>query len=126
MQPADYRLVRSQITAATMMPIKRSVFPRTIDQYFSSWLYGERKSTVEIPVHLSRPDRCCQDRHDEDEDFSLLTVDVRLFRQCLPTFSEEQLFILHSLLDGDRQIFERTIHEQYRHYREMLIHFLFK
>ena len=119
MQPADYRLVRSQITAGTMMPIKRSVVPRTIDQYFSSWLYGERKSTVEIPVHLSRQDR-------PDEDFSLLTVDVRLFGQCLPTFSEEQLFILHSLLDGDRQIFERTIREQYRHYREMLIHFLFK
>ncbi len=92
MQAADYRLVRSHVTAGIMMGIKQSVLTKTVDDYFSPWLYGQRKSTEQIPVHLSRSIPCfvCSQETSKQSDVSLLTVDLHLFLQCLPLFNNPQ------------------------------------
>jgi hypothetical protein len=123
MQPADYRLVRSHIKTGIMIPIKRDVFPKTIDHYFSYWLYGQRKSTEQISVNLPRSMPClvCSDEIIKSEDFSLLTVDINLFLRCLPLLNHQQLSILNSLLDGDQQLYQDAIRHQYHHYKQTLI-----
>lgn len=128
MQAADYRLVRSHITAGIMMGIKHSVLPKTVDHYFSYWLYGKRRSTKQILVNLPRPMPClvCSKEYIQHEDISLLTVDFYLFIQCLPLFNSEQLAIVYSLLDDDRQFYENTIRQQYGSYKHLLIQLLRK
>ena len=123
MQAADYRLVRSQITGGIMIPTKRDVFPGVIDKYFSSWLYGEQKTSEQIAVSLPRSDPCfiCDDHQRQKNQFSLLTVDLRLFQRSLPLFNTEQLSILYSLLDDDRQSYQYLIRQQYLNYRQQLI-----
>ncbi|CAF1100467.1 unnamed protein product [Rotaria sordida] len=126
MQPADYRLVRSHIEAGIMMAIKRHVFPKTLDDYFSYWLYGQRKSTEQIPVNLSRSIPClvCSNNNANCEDFSLLTVDMNSFLQCLPLLNTEELSILYSLLDGDQKVYQHAIRQQYQDYKQQLIEIL--
>ncbi|CAF1091263.1 unnamed protein product [Rotaria sp. Silwood1] len=123
MQAADYRLVRSHITTGIMMGIKQSVVPKTIDHYFSYWLYGERKSTKQILVNIPRSIPClvCSQENCQYDDISLLNVDLNSFLQCLPLFNNEQLAILYSLLDDDRQVYEDTIRQQYAQYQQILI-----
>ncbi|CAF3406120.1 unnamed protein product [Rotaria socialis] len=123
MQPADYRLVRSRIEAGIMMPIKRHAFPNTIDVYFSSWLYGQRKSTEQIPVNLCRFGPCliCSNGNLKCEEFSLLTVDLNSFLQCLPCLNNDELSILYSLLDGDQQSYQYAIRQQYQDYKQLLL-----
>lgn len=123
MQPADYRLVRSRINVGIMLGIKQSVLPKTIDNYFSSWLYGQRKSIEQIPVDLpgSVPCLVCSEETPKQSDVSLLTVDLHLFLQCLPLFNNEQLSILYSLLDDDRHVYENAIRQQYEDYKRILI-----
>jgi hypothetical protein len=122
MQPADYRLVRSHIKEGIMMAIKRNVFPKTIDHYFSYWLYGQRKSTEQISVQLPRSMPClvCSDDQVKLEDFSLLTVDINLFLRCLPLLDHQQLSILYSLLDEDQQSYQYAIRQQYYDYKQRL------
>jgi hypothetical protein len=122
MQPADYRLVRSHIKEGIMMAIKRNVFPKTIDHYFSYWLYGQRKSTEQISVQLPRSMPClvCSDDQVKSEDFSLLTVDINLFLRCLPLLDHQQLSILYSLLDEDQQSYQYAIRQQYYDYKQRL------
>ncbi|CAF3826863.1 unnamed protein product [Adineta steineri] len=110
MQAADYRLVRSQITTGIMRGIKQSVRPQVVDIYFSYWLYGERKSIEQIPVNLSQSISChiCSQ---ENDDFSLLNIDLNLFLRCLPLFNNEQLSIIYSLLDDDQQIYRNAIRQ---------------
>ncbi|CAF1268132.1 unnamed protein product [Rotaria sp. Silwood1] len=126
MQPADYRLVRSHIKAGIMMAIKRQVFPKTLDYYFSYWLYGQRKSTEQIPVNLSRSGPClvCSNNNVKCENFSLLTVDINSFLRCLPLLDNEQLSILYSLLDIDQQSYQSAIRKQYQDYKQQLIEIL--
>jgi hypothetical protein len=123
MQAADYRLVRSHITSGIMIGIKQSVVPKTIDEYFSYWLYGQRKSIEEIPVSLPRLMPClvCSHENTKYDDVSLLNVKFHLFVQCLPLFDNEQLTILYSLLDDDRQVYENAIRQQYGNYKQILI-----
>ncbi|CAF1121426.1 unnamed protein product [Adineta steineri] len=120
MQAADYRLVRSQITTGIMRGIKQSVRPQVVDIYFSYWLYGERKSIEQIPVNLSQSISChiCSQ---ENNDFSLLNIDLNLFLRCLPLFNNEQLSIIYSLLDDDQQIYRNAIRQQYENYKQILI-----
>lgn len=127
MEPADYRLVRSQITAGIMIPIKRQVFPQQIDHSFSYWLYGERKSIEKIPVNLFRSNSCeiCQ-KDSYREDFSLLNVDFHLFQHSLPLFNLDQLTNLNSLLDEDRKSYQLAIQQQYQSYRRILTIQLYK
>jgi hypothetical protein len=126
MQPADYRLVRSHIKPGIMMAIKRNVFPKTIDHYFSYWLYGQRKSIEQIPFNLPGSSSClvCSDDNITSEDFSLLTVDMNLFLRCLPLLNNEQLSILYSLLDDDQQSYQYAIRQQYQDYKQRLIEIL--
>jgi hypothetical protein len=123
MQTADYRLVRSHINAGIMMGIKQSVLPKTVDHYFSSWLYGQQKSTEQIPVGLYRSMPClvCSEENPKYDDVSLLNVDLNSFIPCLPLFNNEQLSILYSLLDDDRQVYEHAIRQQYGDYKRILI-----
>jgi len=123
MQAADYRLVRSHITAGIMIGNKQSVLSKTVDDYFSLWLYGQRKSTKQISVYLSRSIPCliCSEETPKQSDVSLLTVDFHLFLQCLPLFNNEQLSILYSLLDDDRHVYENAIRQQYEDYKQILI-----
>ena len=123
MQAADYRLVRSHLTVGMMIGIKQSVLPKTVDEYFSSWLYGQRKSTEYIPIHLSRSTPClvCSQEKCKQSDVSLLMVDFHLFLQCLPLFNSEQLSILYSLLDDDRHVYENAVRQQYEDYKQRLI-----
>jgi hypothetical protein len=114
MQPADYRLVRSQINNGIMIAIKRNVFPKTIDHYFSYWLYGQRKS-IQLPRSISY-----SDDQIKSEDFSLLTVDINLFLRCLPLLDKQQLSILYSLLDDDQQTYQYVIRQQYQDYKQRL------
>ena len=82
MQPADYRLVRSHIQAGIMMAIKQNVYPKIVDGHFSSWLYGQKKSSEQIPVNLSRSMLCLicsNDDYFKHEDFSLLNVIFTMF-----------------------------------------------
>jgi hypothetical protein len=122
MQAADYRLVRSHITAGIMMGIKQSVLPKTVDYYFSYWLYGERKSTKQILVNLPRSMPClvCSQENFNHCDISLLNVDFNSFIQCLPLFNNEQLSILNSLLDYDRHVYHNIIRQQYEDYKQIL------
>jgi hypothetical protein len=126
METADYRLVRSHINAGIMMGIKQSVLPKTVDQYFSYWLYGQRKSTEQIPVRLCRSMPClvCSEENSKDDDVSLLNLDLNSFVPCLPLFNNEKLSILYSLLDGDRQVYECAIREQYEDYKQILFQHL--
>ncbi|CAF3704693.1 unnamed protein product [Rotaria sordida] len=123
MQAADYRLVRSYITAGIMMGIKQSVVPKTINNYFSYWLYGQRKSTKQILVNLSRSLPClvCSQENHQHNYVSLLSVDLNAFIQRLSLFDNEQLAILYSLLDDDRQVYEYAIRQQYEDYKRILI-----
>jgi hypothetical protein len=123
MQAADYRLVRSCLNAGIMLGIKQSVLPKIVDDYFSSWLYGQRKSIKQIPVYLSRSIPClvCSQQISKQSDVSLLTVDLHLFLQCLPLFNNEQLSIIYSLLDDDRHVYEKAIRQQYEDYKWILI-----
>ncbi|CAF3061167.1 unnamed protein product [Rotaria socialis] len=123
MQAADYRLVRSHITAGIMMGIKQSVFPKTVDDYFSYWLYGQRKSTKQILINVpgSIPCLVCSKENSQYQDICLLTIDLNSFLQYLPLFNSEQLTTLYSLLDGDRQFYEYAIRQQYKDYKQMLI-----
>lgn len=123
MQAADYRLVRSHITAGIMMSIKHSILPKTVDHYFSCWLYGQRKSLEQFSVNLPRSMPClvCSQENAEHDDVSLLNVDLNSFIQCLPLFNNEQLSILYSLLDDDRQVYENAIQQQYEDYKQILI-----
>ncbi|UJR23996.1 hypothetical protein I4U23_026962 [Adineta vaga] len=120
MQAADYRLVRSQITAGMMRGIKYSVLPKTVDHYFSYWLYGERKSTKQFLVNLPQSTSCLICSKTEDE-ISLLNVDLYSFLHCLSLFNHEQLSILYSLLNDDRLVYENAIRQQYENYRRILI-----
>jgi hypothetical protein len=122
MHTADYRLVRSHITTGIMMGIKQSVLPKTVDYYFSYWLYGQRKSTEQIFVNLSRSMPClvCSQENPKHHDGSLLTVDFNSFLQCLPLFDNEQLSILDSLLDTDRYVYQNAIRQQYEDYKQIL------
>ena len=122
MQPADYRLVRSHIQAGIMMAIKRDVYPKTVDCHFSSWLYGQKKSTEQIPVNLSRSMPCliCSNDYFKHEDFSLLNVDMNSFLRCLPLLNHQQLSILYSLLDDDQQSYQYAVRQQYHHYKQLL------
>ena len=122
MQPADYRLVRSQIKVGTMMAIRRSVFPKIIDHFFSYWLYGQRKSIEQIPVHFPGSMSClvCSDESIKFQDFSLLTVDMNLFLRCLLLLNNEQLSILYSLLNDDQQTYRYAIQQQYQDYKQRL------
>ncbi len=82
MQAADYPLVRSHITAGIMMRIKQSVLTKTVDDYFSPWLHGQRKSTEQILVYLPQsisPSLVCSQENPEHHDRSLLSVDLHLF-----------------------------------------------
>jgi hypothetical protein len=126
MQPADYRLVRSHIKPGIMMAIKRNIFSKTIDHYFSYWLYGQRKSIEQIPFNLPGSSSClvCSDDNITSEDFSLLTVDMNLFLRCLPLLNNEQLSILYSLLDDDQQSYQYAIRQQYQDYKQRLIEIL--
>ncbi|CAF1159276.1 unnamed protein product [Adineta steineri] len=124
MQPADYRLVRSQIQAGVMIPIKRTIYPKTIDHFFSYWLYGQKKSIEQIPVNLPRSMPClvCSDNNNTKyEDFSLLTVDINLFLRCLPLLNNEQLSILYTLLNDDQQSYQYAIRQQYQNYKQRLL-----
>ncbi|UJR24784.1 hypothetical protein I4U23_006159 [Adineta vaga] len=123
MKAADYRLVRSHIQYGIMMAIKRTVFPRTIEHYFSSWLYGEKKSIEQISIDLPRSIPClvCSHENISNEEFSLLTVDMNLFLRCLSMLNNEQLSILYSLLYEDEQSYENVIREQYRNYKQYLL-----
>lgn len=123
MQPADYRLVRSRIDLGIMRPIKRNVFPKTIDHYFSYWLYGQNKSTEEISVNLSRSTPClvCSNENIKSEEFSLLNIDLDLFLRCLPLLNNQQLSILYSLLEDDQQLYLFIIQQQYLNYKQRLI-----
>jgi hypothetical protein len=123
MQAADYRLVRSCLNAGIMLGIKQSVLPKIVDDYFSSWLYGQRKSIEQIPVYLSRSIPClvCSQQIPKQSDVSLLTVDLHLFLQCLPLFNNEQLSIIYSLLDDDRHVYQNAIRQQYEDYKWILI-----
>ncbi|CAF1460245.1 unnamed protein product [Rotaria magnacalcarata] len=123
MQAADYRLVRSHITAGIMIGIKQSVFPKTVDDYFSHWLYGQRKSTKQILINVpgSIPCLVCSKENSQCQDICLLTIDFNSFLQYLPLFNNEQLTTLYSLLDGDRQFYEYAIRQQYKDYKQMLI-----
>ncbi|CAF3307451.1 unnamed protein product [Rotaria socialis] len=123
MQPADYRLVRSHVDAGIMMPIKRHVLPNTIDFYFSSWLYGQRKSIEQIPVNLCRSGPCliCANDNLKCEEFSLLTVDLNSFLQYLPVLNNEKLSILYSLLDGEQRAYQNAIRQQYQDYKQLLL-----
>jgi hypothetical protein len=123
MQPTDYRLVRSHITTGIMLGIKQSVLPKTVDHYFSYWLYGQRKSTEQISVSLPRLMPClvCSQENSQHDDVSLLNVDFNSFVQCLPLFDNEQLSILYSLLDDDRQVYQNAIRQQYEDYKQILI-----
>ncbi len=126
MQPADYRLVRSHIKTGIMMSIKRNVFPKTMDNYFSYWLYGQRKSTEQISVNLPRSMPClvCSDDRIKSDDFSLLNVDMNLFLRCLPLLDNQQLSILYSLLDDDQQSYQYAIRQQYQDYKQRLLDIL--
>jgi hypothetical protein len=126
MQPADYRLVRSHIKTGIMMSIKRNVFPKTMDNYFSYWLYGQRKSTEQISVDLPRSMPClvCSYDNINCQEFSLLTIDMNLFLRFLPLLNNQQLSILYSLLDDDQQLYQYTIREQYQNYKQRLIQIL--
>jgi len=127
MQPADYRLVRSHVKPGIMMAIKRHVFPKTIDHYFSYWLYGQRKSIEQISVNLPRSISCLvcsDDDYIKSHHFSLLTVDMNLFLRCLPLLNNEQLSILYSLLDDDQQSYQYAIRQQYQDYKQRLIEIL--
>jgi hypothetical protein len=126
MQPADYRLVRSQIKDGIMMAIKRNVFPKTIDHFFSYWLYGQRKSTEQISAQLPRSMPClvCSDDRIKSDDFSLLNVDMNLFLRCLPLLDNQQLSILYSLLDDDQQSYQYAIRQQYQDYKQRLLDIL--
>jgi hypothetical protein len=128
MQPADYRLVRSHIKAGIMMANKRNVFPKTIDHYFSYWLYGKRKSIEQISVNLPRSMPClvCSDENIKSEDFSLLTVDINEFLRCLSSLNDQQLSVLYLLLNGDQQVYQYAIREQYQTYKQRLIQLLKK
>lgn len=125
MQPADYRLVRSNITAGIMIPIKREVFPREMDHSFSFWLYGEKKSMQHISVPLLRSNPCeiCDENHHQQSHahFSLLNVDLHLFQRSLPLFNFNQLSTLYTLLDEDRKSYQSAIEQQYQSYRQILI-----
>jgi hypothetical protein len=123
MQAADYRLVRSHITVGIMMGIKQSVLPKTVDYYFSYWLYGQRKSTEQILVNLPRSMPClvCSQENSKYDDVSLLNVDFNSFLQCLPFFHNEKLSILYSLLDDDRHVYQNAIRQQYEDYKQILI-----
>ncbi|CAF3411860.1 unnamed protein product [Rotaria sp. Silwood2] len=123
MQPADYRLVLSHITAGIMMGIKQSVVPKTIDYYFSYWLYGQRKTTKQILVHIPRSIPClvCSQENRQHDDVSLLNVDLNSFIQCLSLFNNKELAILYSLLDDDRQVYDNVIRQQYGQYKQILI-----
>ena len=122
MEAADYRLVRSEISAGIMLPIKRHVVPSRPDHSFSYWLYGERKSIDALPANLMRSNPChiCQ-RDFPPEDFSLLNVDLRLVERSLPLFDLGQLITLYSLLNDDRQAFQSAIRQQYHSYRQSLL-----
>jgi hypothetical protein len=126
MEPADYRLVCSHFKTGIMMSTKRNVFPKTIDHYFSSWLYGERKSTEQISVNLPRSMPCliCSDNNVKSQEFSLLTVDMNLFLRCLLLLDNQQLSILYSLLDDDRKFYQYAIRQQYQHYKQSLLQIL--
>ena len=126
MQRADYRLVRSRLTVGVMMGMKQSVFPKTIDHLFSSWLYGQRKSIEQIPVDLSRSAPClvCSNNDPQQSDLSLINVDFNLFIQSLPLFNREQLSTLDSLLSDDRHVYENAIRQQYQLYKQMLLRIL--
>jgi hypothetical protein len=93
------------------------------DGYFSSWLYGQQKSTEQIPVGLYRSMPClvCSEENPKYDDVSLLNVDLNSFIPCLPLFNNEQLSILYSLLDDDRQVYEHAIRQQYGDYKRILI-----
>jgi hypothetical protein len=41
--------------------------------------------------------------------FTLTTINMGLFLQCLPLLNNEQLSILHSLLSDDQQSFQDAI-----------------
>lgn len=126
MEPADYRLVRSQITTGIMIAIKRPVLQPSPDHRFSYWLYGERKFEQTIPVEIPRPTPClvCSYKNEKTVDFSLLTVDESVFQHCLTMLTDEELFILNSLLDDDRHIYQVMIQEQYQNYKRALIEML--
>jgi hypothetical protein len=128
MQPADYRLVRTHIKDGIMMSIKRNIFPKTIDHYFSYWLYRQRQSTEQISVNKPRSMPClvCSDENIKSEDFSLLTVDINLFLRCLPLLDNQQLSILYSLLNDDQQLYQYAIRQQYHDYKQQLIQILKK
>ncbi|CAF2867777.1 unnamed protein product [Rotaria sp. Silwood2] len=123
MQAADYRLVRSHINAGIMIGIKQSVVPKTIDYYFSYWLYGQRKSTKKILVNIPRSIPCliCSQENSQHDDVSLLNVNLDSFIQCLPLFNNDKLALLYSLLDDDRQVYENAIRQQYGEYKQILI-----
>ncbi|CAF2441908.1 unnamed protein product [Rotaria sp. Silwood2] len=123
MQAADYRLVRSHINAGIMIGIKQSVIPKTIDYYFSYWLYGQRKSTKQILVNIPRSIPCliCSQENSQHDDVSLLNVNLDSFIQCLPLFNNDKLELLYSLLDDDRQVYENAIRQQYGEYKQILI-----
>jgi len=122
MQPADYRLVRSHINVGIMMGIKQSVLPKTVDYYFSYWLYGQRKSTKQILVNLpqSMPCLVCSPENPKQYDFSLLILDLNSFLKCLPVFPNEKLSTIYSLLDEDRYVYENAIRQQYEDYKQIL------
>jgi hypothetical protein len=122
MQSADYRLVRSHITTGIMISVKRNVFPKSIDHYFSYWLYGQGKLTEQIPANLPLNQSClvCSHENKKCEDFSLITVDINLFLRCLPLLNNEQLSILYSLIDDDRQLYQNLIRQQYQNYKQIL------
>lgn len=124
MQATDYRLVRTQITPGIMFGIKHSVLPKSVDHYFSYWLYGQRKSTKQFLVDLPRATPClaCSEESSQREvDISLLNVDFNSFFHCLPLFNQEQLSLLYSLLDDDRLVYENTIRQQYDNYKQILL-----
>ena len=123
MQAADYRVVRTRLNFGIMMGIKRSVLHQAVDGYFSSWLYGQQKSTRVIPVDLARCEPCLvcsSDEIHEKHDGCLLNVDLNSFQQCLPLFDRKQLSILNLLLDDDRHVYENAIRQQYEDYRQIL------
>lgn len=122
MQRADYRLVRSKLDNGIMMAIKQSVYPKKVEELFSSWLYGHEKWIEEIPVELSRSIPCliCSNEYSKQSDLSLINVETNLFNQSLILFNNEQLSILFSLLEDDRIVFENAIRQQYHDYKQIL------
>jgi hypothetical protein len=128
MQPADYRLVRCRVTAGVMMPIKRQVVPKTTDESFSLWLYGQRKSAERISADLFRATPClvCSQGDENNDEFSLFTVDPVVLDRYLPLLSVEQLSIVYSLLVEDWLSYRTALRLHYQHYKRQLIRLVAK